>query len=50
LIALVKLRCSGSEKILYKDFCAWLGPTVEPKQQYYFRHDSKRNPSFDLQL
>lgn len=34
----------------YKDFCHWLGPTVEPIEAFYFRHDSTRNPHYDLSM
>ena len=46
---LIKMRTSGlSNKISYKDFCAWLGNSVEPTEAFYFRHDSTKNPQYEL--
>ena len=42
---LVKLRTPNlSTRLYYRDFCAWLGSTIEPTEGFYFRHDSKKNP------
>jgi hypothetical protein len=31
-------------KLDFKDFCKWMGTTIEPCEGFYFRHDSVRNP------
>lgn len=42
---LIKMRTANlGTKVFYKDFCAWLGSSVEPTEGYYFRHDSMKNP------
>jgi len=40
----------GASKISYNAFCSWLGPSIEPTEGYYFRHDSKKNPQFEINL
>jgi hypothetical protein len=48
---LVKMRIKkGASKISYNAFCSWLGPSIEPTEGYYFRHDSKKNPQFEINL
>lgn len=38
---LVKMRASNlNTRIFYKDFCSWLGSSIEPTEAFYFRHDS----------
>jgi len=38
---LVKMRTSNlNTRVYYKDFCAWLGNSIEPTEAFYFRHDS----------
>ena len=34
----------------YAQFCAWLGASIEPAEAFYFRHDSQRNPQYDLNM
>jgi hypothetical protein len=34
----------------YNAFCSWLGQTVEPIEAFYFRHDSNKNPAYDLAM
>ena len=42
---MIKLRCnSKTTNINYTNFCAWLGPSIEPVEAFYFRHDSNKNP------
>lgn len=42
---LVKMQTKGLKtKITYNDFCAWFGNSIEPKEGFFFRHDSKKNP------
>ena len=48
---LIKLRCNQtSTRINYNSFCAWLGDAIEPVEAFYFRHDSHRNPQYDLNM
>lgn len=48
---LIKLRTQGMKtKVFYKDFCAWLGSSIEPTEGFYFRHDSKKNPNYEINL
>ena len=48
---LIRLRCNPkSTNINYKDFCAWLGSSIEPVEAFYFRHDSNKNPQYDLNM
>jgi hypothetical protein len=46
---LIKTKSTNlNTKIYYKDFCAWLGSSIEPTEAFYFRHDSQKNPQYDL--
>jgi hypothetical protein len=46
---LIKLRCKQKDtNINYNSFCSWLGNAIEPLENYYFRHDSNKNPSYEL--
>ena len=48
---LIKLHTKELKtRIGYKDFCAWLGPAIEPTETFFFRHDSKKNPQFEVNL
>lgn len=48
---LIKMRTSNlGTRVYYKDFCSWLGSTVEPTEGYYFRHDSMKNPQYELNM
>ena len=48
---LIKIRCNNkSTKINYNDFCTWLGNSIEPVEAFYFRHDSNKNPQYDLNM
>ena len=48
---LIKLKTTGMKtKVYYKDFCAWLGSSIEPTEGFFFRHDSKKNPQFEINL
>lgn len=48
---LIKMRTSNlSTRIYYRDFCSWLGNSVEPTEGYYFRHDSMKNPQYELNM
>ena len=42
---LVKMRTTNlSTRVNYREFCAWLGSSIEPTEAFYFRHDSQKNP------
>ena len=48
---LIKIRCKLKEtRINYTKFCSWLGTSIEPVEAFYFRHDSLKNPQFDLNM
>ena len=48
---LIKLRTKGMKtKIYYNDFCSWLGSSIEPTEAFFFRHDSKKNPNYEINL
>ena len=34
----------------YAKFCAWLGASIEPAEAFYFRHDSQKNPQYDMNM
>lgn len=45
LEVLIKNRDIKREGYLnFKDFCKWMGTTIEPCEGFYFRHDSIKNP------
>ena len=37
-------------KVYYRDFCSWMGSTIEPTESFYFRHDSQKNPQYELNM
>lgn len=46
---LIKNRDSKRRGLIdFKDFCRWMGNSIEPSEGFYFRHDSFRNPNYDL--
>ena len=46
---LVKMHTTKPKThINYNDFCAWLGNSIEPTETFIFRHDSKKNPQFEV--
>jgi hypothetical protein len=48
---LVKMRTQSlSNKINYADFSGWVGKDIEPTENFFFRHDSKKNPQFEVNL
>ena len=48
---LIKLNTKGMKtRVTYNDFCAWLGSAIEPTETFFFRHDSKKNPQFEVNL
>ena len=48
---LIKIRCKLKDtRINYTKFCNWLGTSIEPVEAFYFRHDSLKNPQFDLNM
>lgn len=40
-------RKDGTGKLNYADFSLWLGNEIHNLATFNFRHDSRRNPSFD---
>lgn len=48
---LIKMNTKSlSSRVYYNDFCAWLGKSTAPTETFYFRHDSKKNPGFEISL
>ena len=48
---LVKMRTKGMvSRINYADFVSWLGSSIQPTENFYLRHDSKKNPQYQLNL
>ena len=48
---LIKIRCNqNTTQINYNKFCQWLGSSIEPIEAFYFRHDSNKNPQYDLNM
>ena len=48
---LIKLNTKGLKtRINYNDFVSWLGSSIEPTETFFFRHDSKKNPQFEVNL
>lgn len=48
---LIKLKNKQeSTEINYNQFCKWLGHEIQPIEAFYFRHDSYRNPHYDLNM
>lgn len=35
-------------KLNYADFTGWIGGSIQQPEGFYFRHDSRKNPSFDV--
>lgn len=40
---------SKKGKMGYSDFSKWLGGVIQMSEGFYFRHDSLKNPAFELQ-
>jgi hypothetical protein len=38
---------TGEPNINFKDFCKWIGISIEPAEDFYFRHDSFKNPGYE---
>ena len=51
---LIKLMIDHDEqkqgKINYSDFSKWFGSAIHCSSGFYFRHDSSKNPNYDMQL
>lgn len=44
---LVKMRTKGMvSRVSYADFVSWLGSSIQPTENFYLRHDSKKNPQY----
>lgn len=51
LETLIRVRTKqDSTDISYGNFCRWLGQDIQTKEAFYFRHDSYRNPQYDLNM
>ena len=37
-------------RINYSDFSRWLGSAIHLSEGFYFRHDSHKNPIYDINL
>jgi hypothetical protein len=37
-------------KISYEDFSAWVGNSIHMSEGFYFRHDSTRNPQYEINM
>ena len=37
-------------KVNYFEFCDWLGQAIEPTEDFYFRHDSIKNPQYERNM
>jgi hypothetical protein len=40
----------GRGKINYSDFSKWLGSAIHMSEGFFFRHDSIKNPHYELNL
>lgn len=48
---LVKMRTKGmATRVNYADFVTWFGACITPIENFYLRHDSKKNPAYQLSL
>jgi len=51
LIKILKDKDSKHEgRINYSDFSKWLGSAIHMSEGFYFRHDSVKNPHYELHL
>lgn len=41
---------SGKGRVNYSDFSKWLGGAIHMPEGFMFRHDSIKNPPFDINL
>ena len=41
---------SKTGRLNYSDFSKWLGSAIHMSESFIFRHDSKKNPEFNLNL
>lgn len=37
-------------QVTFTDFSRWLGAAIHQSEGFYFRHDSHKNPSYDVHL
>ena len=48
---LIKTKDSKRRGLLnYTDFSKWMGNTIEPSEGFFFRHDSIKNPQYEMNL
>lgn len=49
LLKLLKIKDrNGKGSLDFSDFSKWFGSAIHNMQGFYFRHDSKRNPEFNI--
>lgn len=46
----VNSRKDGTGKINYADFSKWMGNEIHNLASFIFRHDSRRNPEYEVHL
>jgi len=39
-----------ANKINFTQFCQWFGAVIEPNEDFYFRHDSTKNPQYERNM
>ena len=44
----VNSRRDGTGRLNYSDFSKWMGNEIHNLTSFIFRHDSKRNPNFEM--
>jgi hypothetical protein len=47
---IMKERGNGKKMLNYADFSRWMGNAIQQAEGYYFRHDSKHNPEYAVNL
>lgn len=51
LDTIIKMRSTTQQSSIdYHEFIKWVGPSIEASHGYMFRHDSKRNPVYEVTL
>ena len=46
----VNSKADGSGRLNYNDFSVWVGNEIHNLASFIFRHDSKRNPHYEMYL
>jgi Ca2+-binding EF-hand superfamily protein len=47
---IISERANGKPVLNYSDFSKWMGNAIQQAEGYYFRHDSKKNPEYTVNL